>query len=209
MDIDTIMLICKDEEDLTYIFEEKSEMIKNKILEQQALLEKLNKYKQLDKIKDNTLTYKVEISYMPPVKVASLRYKGRYSDVGKYIKTIYKEIKGNAKGIPFCIYYDGEYSEIANIEVCIPIKKMINSNIVNIKEIPEIEGIKTIHYGSYSEIKNAYKAVFDYQSKNKLNCPSHSREIYLKGPGMIFRGNLDKYITEIIIPIIKEIENEI
>ncbi|NLI92146.1 MAG: MerR family transcriptional regulator, partial [Peptococcaceae bacterium] len=29
-------------------------------------------------------------------------------------------------------------------------------------------------------------------------------EIYLKGPGMIFKGNPNKYLTEIVIPIEQE-----
>ena len=28
-----------------------------------------------------------------------------------------------------------------------------------------------------------------------------TREIYVKGPGMVFKGNLEKYVTEIQIPV--------
>ncbi|MGL5086701.1 MAG: GyrI-like domain-containing protein, partial [Clostridium sp.] len=135
------------------------------------------------------------------VTVASLRYQGKYSDVGEYIKSIYKVVKGKASGTPFNIYYDGEYKEIADIEVCVPIKKHIENSSVVIKKLPGITGISTIHYGEYNELKNAYKALYDYANKNNISCKYPSREIYLKGPGMIFKGNPSKYITEIIIPV--------
>lgn len=47
----------------------------------------------------------------------------------------------------------------------------------------------------------AYKAILDYAGEHDLKCLTPSREIYLKGPGMIFKGNPNKYVTEIIIPI--------
>ncbi|MBZ0258338.1 hypothetical protein K8I31_19885, partial [bacterium] len=42
-----------------------------------------------------------------------------------------------------------------------------------------------------------YEMIIAYikEKEIKIQCPS--REIYLKGPGMIFRGNPKKYLTEI------------
>jgi effector-binding domain-containing protein len=37
------------------------------------------------------------------------------------------------------------------------------------------------------------------RAKLKLSLPS--REVYLKGPGMIFKGNPKNYLTEIQLPI--------
>jgi effector-binding domain-containing protein len=39
--------------------------------------------------------------------------------------------------------------------------------------------------------------VFEYLKSHKLEPLSPTREVYLKGPGMIFRGNPRKYLTEI------------
>ncbi|MBK5240338.1 hypothetical protein [Clostridium sp.] len=48
------------------------------------------------------------------------------------------------------------------------------------------------------------KVVFDYAQENNISFLIPSREIYIKGPGMIFRGNPSNYITEIIIPFKQE-----
>lgn len=45
---------------------------------------------------------------MPSITVATLRFKGKYSDVGQYFNEIYKVVKGNSNGYPFYIYCDNE-----------------------------------------------------------------------------------------------------
>jgi effector-binding domain-containing protein len=37
-------------------------------------------------------------------------------------------------------------------------------------------------------------------NERKLNLALPTREIYLKGPGMIFKGNPKNYLTEIQLP---------
>ena len=133
--------------------------------------------------------------------VASIRYKGKYSDVGKYIGKIYKAVKGNGKGAPFNCYYDSEYREEADIELCVPTSKSVNNSEVTSKELPRIKAICTTHNGTYESLNKAYKAILDYAKENNLKCLIPSREVYIKGPGMIFKGNPNNYITEIIIPI--------
>jgi len=155
-------------------------------------------------LEDDIVNYKIEIKDIPAVQVASIRYKGKYSDFGMYIGRIYKAIKSGAKGQPFSCYYDGEYKEEADIEVCVPTLKQVNDSIITTKKLPEIRAVSTIHTGNYESINMAYKAVFDYAQENSINFLIPSREIYIKGPGMIFKGNPSKYITEIIIPIKQE-----
>lgn len=203
-EIKDIISICKDKEDISYIFEEKSNIIRNQINELEMTLNKLNNYKIIEIQEEKKSEYKIEFKTIPPITVATLRFKGKYNDVGQYFNEIYKVVKGNSNGYPFCIYYDNEYKEIADIEVCVPIKKMIKSDKIVIKEIPSVDAIKTIHNGNYDKISKAYKEIFNYINTNKINCSIPHREIYIKGPGIIFRGNPNKYITEIVIPIDKE-----
>ena len=40
-----------------------------------------------------------------------------------------------------------------------------------------------------------------YVKQNGYALTLPTREVYLKGPGMIFRGNPKKYVTEIQLPI--------
>lgn len=81
---------------------------------------------------------------------------------------------------------------------------MIKYDKIRIKEIPSVDAITTIHNGNYNEISRAYKEIFNYKNTNKINCSIPHREIYIKGPGRIFRVNPNKYITEIAMPIAKE-----
>lgn len=143
----------------------------------------------------------VEIKEIEPILVASIRYKGKYNEVGKYIGKIFKEIKGKCVGGPFNLYYDGEYKELADVEVCIPIAKEITSSVVECKTLPKIKAVTITHLGSYETISESYSVLYDYLNKNKLETYTPAREIYIKGPGMIFKGNPNKYITELVIPI--------
>lgn len=133
--------------------------------------------------------------------VATIRFKGKYSDVSKYFGKLYGAVKGNASGSSFNCYYDDEYKELADIELCVPISKIIKSNEVEVKKLPKIRAICTTHKGAYENLNMAYKAVFDYAEEHGLKCITPSREIYEKGSGKIFKGNPDNYITHVIIPI--------
>ena len=48
-----------------------------------------------------------------------------------------------------------------------------------------------------SAIGRTYAKVFAYINERKLKVCSPTREVYLKGPGMIFKGNPKNYLTEI------------
>lgn len=87
------------------------------------------------------------------------------------------------------------------MEVCLPVKKEIHNSDVEYKVLPAGRVISTIHLGPYDEVGRAYQRLIDYRSKHSLTKNDHTREIYIKGPGMIFRGNPRNYITEVQMPI--------
>ena len=192
---------CDDFSDLSYFLEEKKKIIENKIEEEKRLLKKLDLYIKPNQVEGDCMNYKIEVKDIKSVTVASMRYKGKYSDVGKYIGKIYKGIKGKANGAPFNCYYDGEYREEADIEVCVPISKAIEHSEITVKQLPGIKALCTTHIGPYENLNLAYKALFDYAEEHNIKCTIPAREMYLKGPGMIFKGNPNKYETEIIIPL--------
>jgi len=102
-------------------------------------------------------------------------------------------------GMPFALLHDTEYIEEADIELCLPVKKKLNSSVVAIKTLPAAKAVCTTHMGKYDLSGFAYKAVLDYMAEKQLSPKAPSREIYLKGPGMLFKGNESKYVTEIQI----------
>lgn len=200
-EIKDVLMIYQSKRDLPYILKEKKAIIQDKINKEKALLKEIDLFIHSNSKEKNLMNYQVDIRTVAPVYVAFIRYHGKYNELGKYITEIYKNIKGNGCGYPFNCYYDEGYKEIADIKTCVPIKKMSNNSNIQSKELPEIKAIHTIHYGPYDQINKAYKTIIDYAKAKNLNCVLPSREIYVKGPGMIFKGNPNNYITEILVPI--------
>jgi len=54
-----------------------------------------------------------------------------------------------------------------------------------------------MHRGSYQDLGRSYRQLFEYMRAKDLRPRTPSREVYVKGPGMIFKGNPKKYLTEI------------
>lgn len=200
-EIKDILYNCEKLEDLPYYLEEKREMIERKIISEKELIKKITLFIEPKNMEERIMSYEIEVKEIAPVTVASIRYKGKYDDVGKYIGKIYKAVKNNAAGAPFSCYFDAEYQEEADIELCVPTTKLIVDSSVESKVLPAIKAICTTHVGSYETINLAYKALTDYGNENNYTMLTPSREIYVKGPGMIFKGNENNYVTEIVIPI--------
>lgn len=190
------------EEDLSYFLAEKKSFIAQRVIGEQELMKRIDRFLTFKK-EEHDMDHKIEIKEIGPIEVASIRFKGTYKDVGKYLGIIYKEAKDKAIGAPFSCYYDPGFTEVADIEACVPVRGLIKGEGVTVKQMPGIKAICTTHTGSYDTLNFAYKAVLDYAKEHDIVCGLPSREIYHKGPGMLFMGNPNKYVTEIMIPIEK------
>ena len=147
------------------------------------------------------MNYEIKIRDIEPVLAATLRFSGKHNEAGKHFPDIYKALKGQSSGSPFFCYYNKEYKETADIELCVPVSEKKELKGIIIKELPRIKAVSTVHTGSYETIRYAYQALTEYITEKKLETELPVREVYIKGPGMFFKGNPDKYITEIIIPL--------
>lgn len=151
------------------------------------------------------MNYKIEIKEFEPVTVAAMRYKGKVSDAGKYMPAIFKAIRGNSNGAPFfCFYEVDEQTLNGDLELCVPTGEVPSAGGIESKELPRIKAVCTTHIGGYDTLNAAYQAVRRYIEENGLKVRPPWREIYIKGPGAIFKGNPAKYITEIAIPLLQE-----
>ena len=52
------------------------------------------------------MNYKIEVKTIEAVTVASIRYKGKYSDVGIYIGKIYEAVKALANEGGYAVIFD-------------------------------------------------------------------------------------------------------
>ena len=100
------------------------------------------------------------------------------------------------------LQYDSEYRENdADFESCFPVKQGQSTDDISVRELPGGRFICMMHQGPYNEMGRTYAALLDYFQKRGLKYGLPTREIYIKGPGMIFQGNPKNYLTEIQIPV--------
>jgi effector-binding domain-containing protein len=149
-------------------------------------------------------TFEIQERQMDPLLVAGIRMIGRYSDIGQGLAKLYKRVGRYAAGKPLCLYYDCEYREDdANFEPCVPLRKEIEADGVAVRELPGGPCVTLIHRGPYEELGRSYARALKYAKDHGYEVQLPTREVYIKGPGMIFRGNPKKYLTEIQLPITK------
>jgi len=200
-EIQEILSQYEDESDLKYYLFEKNEMIQEKINHYKKLQNKIDAFESLEE----EMTMKLETVKTITIKdqlIASITYTGKYEEVGTYIGQLFKAIKSNASGKPFCIYHDDDYKEEnALIEVCVPIRRELSYNEIEVKTLAGGKTLSLMHIGPYSKLSLSYKVLTDYIKEHDLELKSNIREHYLKGPGMLLKGNPEKYKTEIQILI--------
>jgi len=141
---------------------------------------------------------------LEPVLVAGIRMKGKYSDCGAGFTRLGRIVGRHICGKALCLYYDGEYcEEDADFEPCVPIRKPITVEGVSIRELPGGPCLSFVHRGPYDQLGRSYAKILKQVNERQLNIALPTREVYLKGPGMIFRGNPKHYLTEIQLPFAK------
>jgi DNA-binding transcriptional MerR regulator len=149
------------------------------------------------KVKDT-----IEEKMLADVLIVALRFKGRYEEVGKHLGALGRVAGRVIAGGPFSLYYDAEFREAdADIEVAFPVKKPVRAEGIDCRILAGGKAITLVHRGPYSEIGRTYRRIFDYLGERSLRPSVPSREVYLKGPGMLFMGNPRKYLTEIQVPV--------
>ena len=151
---------------------------------------------------DNAI-FQVEEKDLPAMLIAGVRMKGKYSDCGKGFAKLGRSVGRCTCGKPMNLYYDGEYRENdADMEPCFPVNQTAKQSPgISIRELLGGRYVTLLHQGPYDELGRSYEKLFAYAQQKGYKTRLPSREVYLKGPGMIFRGNPKKYLTEIQIPI--------
>lgn len=142
--------------------------------------------------------FDVEEKTVDTLLVASIRWKGRYSDCGKAFSKLYRQMGRYVSGKPMDLLYDEGYKEDdADVETALPVRKSKQAEGITIRELPGGKAISLIHKGPYEQIGRAYEKLTNYAKQHGLNCTLPTRMVYLKGPGLIFK-NPKNYLTEVI-----------
>lgn len=139
---------------------------------------------------------------LEPVLIAGIRMKGRYSECGKGFARLARSQNRHICGKPFLLHYDDEYKETdAEFEACMPVRQARPASDISHRELPGSRCICLLHKGPYEQLGHSYARIISYIKDKEYRVIMPTREVYFKGPGMIFRGNPANYLTEIQIPV--------
>ena len=147
-------------------------------------------------------TFEVEEKQLDTILIAGVRMKGKYSDCGKGFARISKRLGRYICGKPLNLLYDSEYrQDDADFGPCMPIRKNQQVEGISVRELPTGRCVSLLHKGPYDELGRSYAIILEYVKAKGYKIIMPTREVYLKGPGMILKGNPKNYLTEIQILI--------
>ncbi|OAI53283.1 MerR family transcriptional regulator [Planctomyces sp. SCGC AG-212-M04] len=203
--IAAILRECTEETDLLDELERQRSAIaarSRELREVQKSLDQIITHTREVRAMQSQSTGQIEFKQLTPQLVAGVRMKGRYSECGRGFQQIGRKFGRHICGPPLLLHYDTEYKETdADFEACMPVRKGTAADGIDVRELPGGRCVSLVHKGPYEELGPSYAKVFEYLKSHKLEPLSPTREVYLKGPGMIFRGNPRKYLTEIQVMV--------
>ena len=142
--------------------------------------------------------FEVQEKTLEKLLVAGIRMKGRYSECGKGFKRICRSMGRHVRGKPLLLHYDSEYRENdADFEACMPVREPKATDGIAVRELPGGKCLSLLHRGPYEQLGQSYARIRSYARDRGYAIAMPTREVYLKGPGMIFKGNPKNYLTEI------------
>jgi DNA-binding transcriptional MerR regulator len=204
IEIRDILKECKDESDIIHHLEKKQKEVESKLSRYTEMSRSIQTIISMEKeviMKSKPESNIVE-KEIKPMLIAGYRMKGCYEEEGKGFQILRKTMGLVIAGKAMTLYYDGEYKEAdADLEPCFPIRKGKGAQGISIRELSGGKAVTLIHRGPYEMIGESYKKIFSYIHEKGYSIQLPHREIYLKGPGMIFQGSPQKYLTEIMIMI--------
>lgn len=152
-----------------------------------------------------TIDESAAFTTLEEVRVASIRFKGRYDQIGQYFGRLFKTYGRYASGAPMALYHDPEYKASgADIEACLPLRAGATVSAhedMEIRLLPAVKAAQILHRGPYDDFGRSYEKLFAFLSAQGVSATGPCREIYLKGPGMILPRSPKKYLTLIQAPV--------
>jgi DNA-binding transcriptional MerR regulator/effector-binding domain-containing protein len=198
-----VLAQCADEADLLEFLERQRSVLEDRMRQYRGIVSSLDKIIRTERearMAMQNSTYQVEEKTLEPLLIAGVRMKGRYSDSGKGFAKIGKALGRYISGKCLLLHYDTEYREDdADFEACMPVRKSKESAGISIRPLPGGLCVALLHKGPYDQLGRSYAKIMTYIKEKDYEILMPTREVYLKGPGMIFRGNPQNYLTEIQI----------
>src|SRR5262245_18622216 len=146
-------------------------------------------------------SFQCEEKIVPAMKIAAVRMQAPYKDCGQGFGRIGKAFWNQICGPALLLCYDMEFQEIANYETCLPVKGGKPRDGIEIRGLPAGHCVALLHKGPYDQLGRSYEKALACCKDKGYQLTAPCREIYLKGPGMIFKGNPKNFLTEIQLMI--------
>jgi DNA-binding transcriptional MerR regulator/effector-binding domain-containing protein len=201
VDVAEILRSCADDADLLDSLEKKRESIQARMRHDQEISNRLDQIIANEREVRKTMQHApFEVHQKAPesILIAGVRMKAKYSECGRGFAQIGKRFGRQICGKAFLLHYDTEYREDdADFEACMPIRKGEPVDGISVRELTGGKCLALLHAGPYDELGRSYGRIFKHINANGYQFEMPTREVYLKGPGMIFKGNPKKYLTEI------------
>ena len=144
----------------------------------------------------------VETEEVPPLLVASLRFRGRYAETGPAFRRLFRGVGRTTGGPPFNLYHDLEWREDdADIECCVPVREGREAPGIGVRTVPGARVTCVVHRGPYSGLGRSYARLFQAVAAQHLQPMGPIREVYHRGPGMLLAGNPANYRTELQVGV--------
>jgi effector-binding domain-containing protein len=78
-----------------------------------------------------------------------------------------------------------------------PVSKSLKVDGLDVRTLTGGRCLSLIHRGRYNELGRSYERLIRHAQERGYQLQLPCREVYLKGPGMIFKGNPTNYLTEV------------
>lgn len=203
-EIGQILASCQQDEDLLQHLERRRHAVQQELIRQQGIADVLDTiliHERKERAAMQTTQPKIAQKTVPPMLIAGIRMRGPYSDCGPAFGRLGKSVGRFIAGKAMCLFYDQQYKEDdADFEPCFPVRKQVEREGISVRDLPQVCCLTLLHHGPYEELGRSYEKLLAYATSHGYTLTTPSREVYLKGPGMIFRGNPQKYVTEIQVP---------
>jgi effector-binding domain-containing protein len=191
-------------------YDDEADILDHLLRQRREVAAKLEHYRAANRLLDQVINqeqeartamatsdFQVEERQLDSMLIAAVRMQAKYSECGQGFALIGKRYGRHICGQAMLLHYDREYKEIADYEACMPISKGSDVEGISVRELPGGRAVTLLHQGPYDELGRSYEKITAYIGEHGHEIQTPTREIYTKGPGMIFKGNPKNYLTEI------------
>ncbi len=204
-DIAEILRECEDDADAVAFLAAKRKSIAERMAHLRSIASALDLVirteKDAKRMQDNE--FEIEDKLLPSQLVAGIRLRGRFEECRVAYKKLGRAFGFGLAGKAGMLIYDEDFREVdADFEPFFPVKKAkATDDEIQVRELPGIRALCLIHRGPYDRITTVYGRLYAAIRERGLQGALPSREVYIKGPGMLFKGKPERYLTEVQIPV--------